>query len=211
MEYSVSPARLEDLPGLVDLFFEAYDSPEVHRIFPKNEGGRAYVCALYEASIRGPTAGQVWQDRKAMLIRDGDGRVLSSVIFFFVRAEDSGFWPWRKRYPVPTLEMGIDEALLDELFSMAEVKSAEHLGQLPHIYVGFGCTLIDQQRKGHMGKLLEAGHKMADELDWPMFLTSSEVGKPVYLKKGYELLEPDSGVSCPMMRKKKSERDKDRT
>ncbi len=55
-----------------------------------------------------------------------------------------------------------------------------------------------------MGMLLDMGNELADEMDYPMFLTSSVMGKPGYLRKGYEVLEDNGGPgSCPMLGKRK--------
>ncbi|KAH8884935.1 hypothetical protein GQ53DRAFT_810482 [Thozetella sp. PMI_491] len=197
-----SYATRDDLPGLVDLMYAAFASPECYEIFHDDEGGRAFIRAMYEAAICPPPPGQPWQQRKVVVIRDDDGKVLSSVIYYIVRPEDKGLWPWSKRFPEPTPDMGLDKKVLDEFYTGALVQSAKYVGEQPHIYVNSAVTLPSHQRKGYMSTLLDVGNQLADELDYPLFLMATVTGMSGYLKKGYGPL----GTGGAMLRKKKSER-----
>ncbi|KAH8900632.1 hypothetical protein GQ53DRAFT_835592 [Thozetella sp. PMI_491] len=203
---SWSYGTLDDVPYLVDLMFEAFNGPFFNAIFPDNEGGRAFIRRMYEACINPPPAGQPCQDRKLVVVRDNDGKVLSSVVYFIVKPDDKGLWQWKKRFPAPTPEMGLDEGKMDAFFAVPEGLSAKFVGEQCHIYVESAVTLTDHQRKGYMTTLLKMGNQLADDLDYPLFLVASPAGQPGYLNSGYEVLQADAPGPMPMLRKKKSER-----
>ncbi|KAH8886546.1 hypothetical protein GQ53DRAFT_750557 [Thozetella sp. PMI_491] len=203
-----SYATPEDVPGLTNLLLGLLTGPRFQHIFPEAQGTQDFVRTIYDCSVNPPPAGsQPWQDRKVVVVRDDDGKILSSIVYYICRPEDKGFWLWKKRFPPPTPEMGLDEGVLDQLFGNAENFSAKYMGEEPHIYVEFAVTQADHRRKGYMGMLLDMGNQLADDMDYPMFLLSSAMGKAGYLRREYEILEGGDGPGpCPMIRKRKSER-----
>ncbi len=63
------------------------------------------------------------------------------------------------------------------------------------------------KRRGYGTMLLDAGNKMADDMDYPIYLDASKEGMPIYLKAGYQELDiVKTSPSTPMMRPRKSER-----
>ncbi|KAH8647334.1 hypothetical protein BX600DRAFT_503477 [Xylariales sp. PMI_506] len=207
-----SYAKPEDALDLTDLLFEVFKGPGFDALFP-GEGGRAFMQAMYEVN------GKPWQERKVLVVRDGDGKIISSVICYFIRPEDNGLWIWQKRNPPPTHEMGLNEEAVNGYLSVTNTLVDKYLGKEPFIFspVGLFLTSIpvvecamthpDHQKKGYMSTLLDVGNQLADELDYPIFLLASEQGKPGYLKKGYEVVDATvTFPGSPMLRKKKSDR-----
>ncbi|KAH8681680.1 hypothetical protein BX600DRAFT_447124 [Xylariales sp. PMI_506] len=209
--YDWSYATAEDVPGMAELWLQALkERPEFGDVFSREEDARSWIRSIYEVSIDPPILPhhyEPWQERKVLVIRDNDGSILSTVVYFIVQPEDKGLLAWNKRLPPPRPEMGINETGIAHIYSAAEMKSAKYMGTESHIYVDLAITHPDHQRKGYMGKLLDVGSQLADDLDYPLFLVSSKAGKPGYLKKGYELLDLDDTANpYPMLKKKKSDR-----
>ncbi|KAH8647980.1 hypothetical protein BX600DRAFT_120248 [Xylariales sp. PMI_506] len=203
-------ANADDLPGLENLLIQAFkEKPDFNDLFPSEEGARAWMRSMYAVSIDPPAVNrhcEPWQERKVLVIRDEDGRVISSIVYFIIKPDDKGLWAWNKRFPPPSPEMGLDSNVIAKIFANTELKSAKFMGDEPHIYVELAITLETHQRRGYMGKLLDIGNELADQMGYPLFLVSSKAGKPGYLKKGYELLDPDETIPYAMLRKKQSNR-----
>jgi GNAT superfamily N-acetyltransferase len=71
------------------------------------------------------------------------------------------------------------------------------------------ATYETVRRRGYGTILLELGNKLADEMDYPLYLDSEKDAKGLYLKVGYHELTDiaKSSPLAPLMRPRRSERD----
>ena len=70
------------------------------------------------------------------------------------------------------------------------------------------ATQESSRKKGYGTMLLEMGNKMADDIDYAIYLDSEKDATALYLKAGYDLMPEVAQKSplAPLLRKKKSER-----
>ena len=70
------------------------------------------------------------------------------------------------------------------------------------------ATEESSRKKGYGTMLLEMGSRMADDIDYALYLDSEKDATALYLKAGYELMPEVAQKSplAPLLRKRKSER-----
>jgi len=69
------------------------------------------------------------------------------------------------------------------------------------------CTLENQRGRGYGTALLEKGNRMADDMDYILYLDSERDARSLYEKVGYMLNEVEqTSPLVSMMRQKKSKR-----
>ncbi|PVI03776.1 acyl-CoA N-acyltransferase [Periconia macrospinosa] len=89
--------------------------------------------------------------------------------------------------PVPDREN--DSAVSIELQEYLARVRRKYMGTKPFVFLSLLVVHPDHQRRGAGAQLLQWGIEKADELRLPCFLESSDAGKPLYLKYGFEPLE----------------------
>ncbi|KAH8884965.1 hypothetical protein GQ53DRAFT_660700 [Thozetella sp. PMI_491] len=205
MSQTAEPATLADLPALVDIFYSGFNDDFFADIFPPTPEGREYIRQAYEGFIKSEP-GQ--QQSKVFVIRGSDvGIPISSIIFWIVRPEDGGAWSWRKRWP--TTRVGMDDAKLEEFFEGMANQHHEVMKEQEHIYLEIIATMDGHRKKGHGTTLLQLGSKLADDMNYILYLDSERDAKSLYESVGY-VVQGDVEQTSPlvaMVRKKKGDRE----
>ncbi len=72
------------------------------------------------------------------------------------------------------------------------------------------ATHESARRRGYGALLVSEGTKLADDMDYPMYLDASKVGKFLYIRAGFQEVDVvQSSPSVPLVRPRKSERGHD--
>lgn len=204
MALKAEPATLSDLPRLVDIFYTGFNDDFFEAIFPPTPEARQYISDSYEGFIKSR-----WDHglkSNVFVTRDENGKAVSSIVYWIIPPGNGGLSPWWQRWPAAKPTMSDDA--LNEFFMGMQTQHHAVMKDKEHIYLEIVCTHERFRRRGHGTTLLEVGNKMADEMDYILYLDSEKNATKLYQKVGYALrtdVEQTSPLAA-MMRPKKSQR-----
>lgn len=84
----------------------------------------------------------------------------------------------------------VNEELLKEFFGEIGKHKREIMGGKPYVLLSLLATRKAYHRRGIGAMHLRWGLEQADQLNLPSYLEASPMGKPLYLRMGYEELRP---------------------
>ncbi|CAJ2513038.1 Uu.00g011570.m01.CDS01 [Anthostomella pinea] len=228
VDRKVETALVSDIPDLVELFWNAFNSERMRRFCPKSEGGRTwlevgnsvFICP-YPPSIVTMRV----QLRRYKLRSDPGGASLPStispvcvaeaclpasfvVVHIFHMKGDPSKRTWTTMWPTADDIPDMSTQVLADFWGTPEKAHAFVTGERPHVYFEILGTLDSHRRQGYGSALVKWSCGLADELGLESFLQASEDGKPLYEAYGYaaqDMSQMDEKLhSCPMLRLPKS-------
>ncbi|KAF7591500.1 hypothetical protein BBP40_001490 [Aspergillus hancockii] len=158
MPLELHPATPPDAPAIATLFFTTFSDPFNVKLFPRTQDVHAWWTNALTKDIRNP--------RKRLLkVIDTDAD--SAIV---------GFALWS----LP-MEGTVETEAVEDGFSPPWPESCD--GKFYVIILG---THPDARRKGVATKLMEWGLEKAKEDGVEVYLSATQMGKPVYEKLGFE-------------------------
>ncbi|KAI2465268.1 acyl-CoA N-acyltransferase [Annulohypoxylon bovei var. microspora] len=183
MSLQVRKATVEDVPAIVDTFFDAFhDHPLTIRSFtPRTESVQKYWIETIDADMRDPST-------HFLVITDSAAADPERIL---------AFGKWRDMLTStspeapapPSWPEGADVPFTEKFFGTVEKKHIEIMKDRPHWYLDMLGVRKELQRKGAGSRLVQWGVAKADEAGVEAYLAASPAGAPMYKKHGFEIHE----------------------
>ncbi|KAI0846443.1 hypothetical protein F5Y00DRAFT_244106 [Daldinia vernicosa] len=204
----VERASVSDIPELITVWWDAFGSEHMQRIFPQTPDGRIWLERAFKqffAPVKGPDELKT----ECLIVRSPDTGIPVAIAIYRIVPEgyDTAKQTWRARWPAVDDLPDFSDAAVDEFFSRMEKAHAYVLGNRGHVFLEVLGTMATFQKRGYGTALVKWGTDLADQLGVECYLDASPAGKPLYEAHGYvEQDVPaiiDNQSSASMLRPKK--------
>ncbi|KAE8349834.1 acyl-CoA N-acyltransferase [Aspergillus coremiiformis] len=173
-----SPLRLElatteDIPEIIDLWYNAFNTPSILAMWPDTPGVRQWWDkANRDAMLYQP------QEKYLKVVDTNTGRIAAYARWSLQSAEDRGprFPPWHS---------DMDPHRNTEFLDHLESNRARVVGGKKNFYLDMLATHTDSRRMGAARMLLDWGCRRADQEGVLVYVDASADGRPVYEKFGF--------------------------
>ncbi|KAI8657972.1 N-acetyltransferase domain-containing protein [Fusarium keratoplasticum] len=191
-------ATPEDIPAMVDLWFEAFKDPDMQRLWPGTPGVRKWWHdANYHDIINKPLARYVKVVDPDTLDTQGRSRIAAYAKWDTAMPEERG-----RRYPPWHDDMPGEEC--QAFFQREEDERKRVMGDYKHYYLDTLATHPDYQRRGAGSMLMKWGCDLADKNGVGAYVDASKAGAPLYERFGFvDESEPDAGEVASMARRQR--------
>ncbi|CAG9947582.1 unnamed protein product [Clonostachys rosea f. rosea IK726] len=190
-------ATAEDAPELTEVWFAAFQDPDLRRLWPDTDGVRQWWTDANSHDMR-----QKPFQRYVKVIdpdtKDARGR---SRIAAYAKWDLSMPDERGRRYPPWHTDMPGEEC--DAFFLREEKERERVMGKEEHYYLDTVATHPDYQRRGAGSMLLKWGCDLADQNKISAYVDATKDGARLYERFGFvdESL-PDSGEVASMARRR---------
>ncbi|KAI0376720.1 acyl-CoA N-acyltransferase [Hypomontagnella monticulosa] len=183
MSFELRKATLSDIPGIIEVFFDAFrDHPVTHRVFNSgSELSREYWVEQLKLDLGNPNI-------HYLVVTDPASPHPERVIALGKWCEQF-ILPPRPSPPSLGWPKDADLAFAEEFIGTVEKKHKEIMETRPHWYLDMLGVRREYQGRGIGKQLLQWGLVKADEAKLESFLAASPAGAPLYAKYGFELVE----------------------
>ncbi|KAI0430568.1 hypothetical protein F5Y09DRAFT_307263 [Xylaria sp. FL1042] len=204
---TVSPAKPDDIPDLIRIFWEAFSGP-AESTFPHTDGGRMWLERSFQNFLGRPSYYRV--ESKVPVVRSANGRPVSFALVHIVKPGQSVVdSSWKRRWSRADDLPDVSEERLASFFE--PLAKAHHLtmGKEGHVYIEFLMTKSSWRHKGYATALMDWVTKLADDLSYSCYLDGGGRGMGIvesagFLPKNIEHKYVDAIPPCtPMMRPRK--------
>ncbi|KNG90543.1 hypothetical protein ANOM_001504 [Aspergillus nomiae NRRL 13137] len=167
-------ATLEDVPELIDVWYDAFNTPEMLAIWPNTPGVRQWWDqANRHDMLHKPL------EKYLKVVDTRNGRIAAYAKWSLQTAEERG-----PRFPAWHPEMNPERN--DAFVGNMEAGRARLVGGKKNFYLDMLCTHTDYQKMGAARMLIGWGCQMADQEGVLAYLDASTQGRPIYEKFGFE-------------------------
>ncbi|KAI1141344.1 acyl-CoA N-acyltransferase [Hypoxylon sp. FL0543] len=206
----VEQATESDIPALVAVWWDAFSSDFIRRIFSQTPDGRRWLERAFVKNFE-PTSGSRAPETKCLIVRCSDtGLPAAIAVYRIVPAGcDPAQLSWRARWPPFDDLPDISEDVLAGFFDSMDRTQTYLLGDRAYVYLEALGTMKTHRKRGYATALIEWGTDLADELGVECYLDASPEGRPLYEANGYveqdvsAVVEKQAGPS--MIRHKKGQ------
>ncbi|GKZ29890.1 hypothetical protein AbraIFM66950_006851 [Aspergillus brasiliensis] len=173
-------ATLDDVPELVQLWYNAFSIPSMLAIWPDTPGVRQW----WESAIRDDMLNKP-REKYLKVMDSQTGRIAAYAKWSLETSQERGprFPPWH-----PDMDARGNE----EFFQQLEDARDRLVVGRKNFYLDMLATHTDYRRMGAARLLLEWGCRAADRENALVYIDSSEDGKPIYERFGFVA----GGVTC---------------
>ncbi|RAL03360.1 GNAT family N-acetyltransferase [Aspergillus ibericus CBS 121593] len=171
--FQLHPLTADDLPALVDLWYDAFSIPINLRLFPDTAGVRAWLAAYHRASLERP-------DQHYLKITADSAS--SPPLVAMVKWDFNTTAPGH-RFPVWHADS--DRPFCDDFFGSMDEARRTIMGPRPHYYLDTLLTHPDYQRQGAASRLIRWGCDRADHDGRPIWVDASPEGAALYQRFGF--------------------------
>ncbi|KAI8965119.1 acyl-CoA N-acyltransferase [Daldinia sp. FL1419] len=206
----VDHASVSDIPALITIWWDAFSTEHLQRVFPQTPNGKRWQERAFEDFI-GSTPGPDELKTECLVVRDPETGAAAA--FAIYRIVPEGYPPekqtWRARWPPAEGFPDMSDDHLDDFFSRMEKAHAHVVGDRGHVFLEVLATKEEFRKRGYGSALVKWGTELADQLGLECYLDASPAGKPLYEAHGYveqdvsTIVEKQSAAS--MLRSKKHE------
>ncbi|KAI2784424.1 hypothetical protein F4815DRAFT_455718 [Daldinia loculata] len=204
----VERPSVSEIPRLITIWWDAFGSEHMQRIFPQTPVGRLWLQRAFKQFL-GPAPGPDELKTECLIVRSPDTGIPAAIAIYRIVPEgcDAAKQSWRARWPAVDDLPDFSDAAVDDFFSRMEKAHAHVLGDRGHVFLEVLATMEAFQKRGYGTALVKWGTDLADQLGVECYLDASPAGKPLYEANGYveqdvsTILEKQSAVS--MLRPKK--------
>jgi len=177
MALELRPAKLSDLPSIIEVYFAAFRDDAVHQIcFPKKPSIHKFWTDFI--------TDEMTNDPHSHWIVVIDTSAPNSPIIAFAK------WSApqeNKRHSLPNpWPIDTDPDFANMFFGQLEDQKMQVMGDRPHWYLMLIGTSPEYQGKGAAGKLIRYGLEKADEQGVEAYLEASPEGVPIYSHFGFK-------------------------
>ncbi|KAI0169282.1 acyl-CoA N-acyltransferase [Hypoxylon sp. FL1284] len=210
----VERATAADIPDLIRVWGDSFNSEFIRRIFPQTEDGRRWLERFFTRNLEEAAAAPGPEQRRrpkveALFVRSPEsGMPVAMAVYHVVPAGcDPALLTWRARWPAFDDLPDISEDAVAGFFEPMEKTQNYLLGDRARVFLEALGTVEAHQKKGYGTALVQWGNALADELGVECYLDASPDGKPLYEKHGYvpqdvsAILEKQAAVSMLRPRK----------
>ncbi|KAI2779873.1 hypothetical protein F4815DRAFT_471454 [Daldinia loculata] len=206
MAGKVTLANTDDIPDLMEMFWEAFSGPgEV--MFPHNEAGRKWLQRSFDNFLGQKSYYR--PESKVAVVRNVNSRPVALAIAHIVGpGQNITGNSWKTRWSRCDDIPGMSEEKLAEFFE--PLAKAHHLvvGKEGHVFIEFVMTKSKSRGRGYASALMEWATKLADDLDIPCYLDAGIRGMGICDRYGFKAQDIEKRYggppSCtPMLRSKK--------
>ncbi|KAI0849410.1 hypothetical protein F5Y00DRAFT_261545 [Daldinia vernicosa] len=206
MADKISLANTDDIPDLIEIFWEAFSGPG-EAVFPHTEAGRKWLQRSFDnflgkRSFYRPEA-------KVAVVRNNNGRPVAFAIVHIVRsgqniADKSWNTRWSRCEDIP----GISEEKLAEFFEPLAKAHYMVVGKEGHVFIEFVITKSNSRGRGYASALVGWATELADNLDIPCYLDAGVRGMGIcdrcdFQAQDIEVRYGGPPPCTPMLRSKK--------
>ncbi|EAU29938.1 predicted protein [Aspergillus terreus NIH2624] len=173
----VQPVTPEDIPALVDLVMDSFNTPYDRLMFPDTPGIRAWWDRVHRDDLQHKPA------LKYVKVVDTNipGAILSYAKWDFnPRERGDRYPPWHPES---------DANACNALFGGCDLAREAIMKDRPHYYLDVLATHPNFRRRGAATMLLRWGCDQADRDGLPVYIDASEAGVPVYEKYGFQVVK----------------------
>ncbi|KAI2606775.1 hypothetical protein GGR54DRAFT_408611 [Hypoxylon sp. NC1633] len=206
MAGKVSLANTDDIPDLVEIFWEAFSGPgEV--VFPQTEGGRKWLQRSFENFLSQKSYYK--PESKVAVIRNLNSRPVALVIAHVVRpGQNIAGKAWKTRWSRCEDIPGMSEEKLAEFFEPLARAHYLVVGKEGHVFIELLMTKSTSRGRGYASALMGWATKLADSLDIPCYLDAGMRGMGICDRCGFKAQDIEMRYGgpppcTPMLRSRK--------
>ncbi|KAI2632572.1 acyl-CoA N-acyltransferase [Hypomontagnella submonticulosa] len=181
MPLVVLPAQVPDIKAINDIYFTAFeDVPVMRFLFPSGVNRDEYDMATQHTWEHDPSTYPI----KCVDTSTGEIIGMATWQLFWKHGEEHS---WKKPSGVDWLqgeERETSEKVLMPIFEMRD----QLFGRRRHVYLPTTAVHPDHQKRGAGRLLMQWGIDIAEKLELPLYLETSEDVAPFYEKMGCERL-----------------------
>ncbi|KAJ5116709.1 acetyltransferase [Penicillium angulare] len=192
----VEPITIDDIPGLIEIWYAAFTDPIMQEIFPDTPGVREWLAQGFQHDLSNrpfqPLLKVVDVNSKDL---QGRPRIMGWGKWDLSMPEERGrrFLPWAD-------DMLAEKC--DGFFGGMEANRKRVMGDDKHFYLDMLCTHPDYWRRGAGSMLVKWGCDLADEQGVSAYVDASKKGAPLYQKFGFvDYGDPNEEVASMARRK----------
>ncbi|EAW20217.1 GNAT family N-acetyltransferase [Aspergillus fischeri NRRL 181] len=189
MSFELLPADPADSPNLTTVFFSAFSNPFNQRLFPRTPDVTAYWTAQFTSFINNP------HKTVLKIIDSEDGSIVAFAVWqlpvqsspedvHLKHPHSHSHAGDEHHYPASS-----DRELCEVFFGGMEEMKGRIMGARPHYYLEMLGTRPEYAGQGLASRLLRWGLERADEVGLETYLSASPVGRPLYEKFGFRVVE----------------------
>ncbi|KAI1483634.1 hypothetical protein K445DRAFT_27125 [Daldinia sp. EC12] len=206
MAGKVSMANTDDIPDLVEIFWEAFSGPgEV--IFPHTDGGRKWLQRSFDNFLGQKSYYR--PESKVAVIRNLNSRPVALAIAHIVRpGQNIAGKSWKTRWSRCEDIPGISEERLAEFFEPLARAHYLVVGKEGHVFIELVMTKSTSRGRGYASALMGWATKLADNLDIPCYLDAGMRGMGICDRCGFKAQDIEMRYGgpppcTPMLRSRK--------
>ncbi|KAI1204751.1 uncharacterized protein F4807DRAFT_471797 [Annulohypoxylon truncatum] len=206
MAGKVSLATPDDIPDLVEIFWEAFSGPgEV--VFPQTEGGRKWLQRSFENFLGQKSYYK--PESKVAVVRNLNSKPVALAIVHIVHSGQSiSGDAWKTRWTRCDDIPGMSEEKLAEFFEPLARAHYLVVGKEGHVFIELIMTKSSNRGRGYASALMEWATKLADSLDIPCYLDAGMRGMGICDRCGFKAQDIEIRYGgpppcTPMLRTKK--------
>ncbi|KAL7619450.1 hypothetical protein AAE478_009989 [Parahypoxylon ruwenzoriense] len=206
MAGEVSLANTDDIPDLMEIFWEAFSGPgEV--MFPHTEGGRKWLQRSFDNFLGRKSYYR--PESKVAVVRNLNGRPVAFIIAHVIKpGQNIAGQSWKTRWSRGDDTPDISEQKLAEFFEpMARAHSMVTGGE-GHVFVELVITKSTSRGRGYASALVGWATKLADDLELLCYLDAGVRGMGICDRCGFEAQDIEMRYGgpppcTPMLRSRK--------
>ncbi|KAI1469077.1 uncharacterized protein F4812DRAFT_318646 [Daldinia caldariorum] len=206
MAGKVSMANTDDIPDLIEIFWEAFSGPgEI--MFPHTDGGRKWLQRSFNNFLGQKSYYR--PESKVAVVRNLNSRPVALAIAHIVRpgqkiAGNSWKTRWSRCEDIP----GITEEKLVEFFEPLGRAHYIVVGKEGHVFIELVITKSTNRGRGYASALMGWATKLADDLDISCYLDAGMRGMGICDRCGFKAQDIEMRYGgpppcTPMLRSKK--------
>ncbi|PWY81635.1 acyl-CoA N-acyltransferase [Aspergillus sclerotioniger CBS 115572] len=177
-------ATIDDVPELTQLWYNAF-SPSMLKVWPDTPGVRQW----WESANRHDMLNKPCEKYLKVVDPNNEGRIAAYAKWSLETAEERG-----PRYP--SWHPDMDAHHNDAFFQPLKGSRARLVGGgRRNFYLDMLATHTDYRRRGAARLLLEWGCEVADQENFPIYIDSSEEGRPIYERFGFVAQSTTGGLA----------------
>ncbi|KAI0892367.1 hypothetical protein F4806DRAFT_500052 [Annulohypoxylon nitens] len=184
MAGKVTLATPDDIPDLVEIFWEAFSGPgEV--VFPHTDGGRKWLQRSFENFLSQKSYYK--PESKVAVVRNLNNRPVALAIVHVVHPGQSiSGEAWKTRWTRCEDIPGMSEEKLAEFFEPLARAHYLVVGKEGHVFIELIMTKSSNRGRGYASALMEWATKLADGLDIPCYLDAGMRGMGICDRCGFK-------------------------
>ncbi|KAI0101423.1 hypothetical protein F4776DRAFT_498191 [Hypoxylon sp. NC0597] len=208
MAGKVSLANTDDIPDLLDIFWEAFSGPgEI--VFPHTDDGRKWLQRSFENFLGQKSYYR--PETKVAVVRNISNRPVALAIIHVVRPGQSiSGQAWKTRWTRCEDIPGMNEEQLADFFEPLARAQYLVVGKEGHVFIELVMTKSGSRGKGYASALMEWATALADSLDIPCYLDAGVRGMGICDRSGFKAQDIETRYGgpppcTPMLRSRKQQ------
>ncbi|RDW58616.1 hypothetical protein BP6252_13092 [Coleophoma cylindrospora] len=205
MSFSLRAATEQDIPGMIDVWFKSFNTPDFLCVFPDSLTTRNWIAESMSRDFK-------YTSRNTFYMVIANDAKEPAIVTFSKWTVHPGGGPvpgWQERWVKELAEDMDIEIVSGEFFEPMERQHTATMQDRPHYYLEIVATNEDYQKLGLGSQILRWGCDAADAVGYECYLDSAANAKSLYEKFGYVVVEAAAdpkGSLVPMLRPAKEAR-----